>query len=65
MRFKQRIKARVELTELEAMATLDALDAYRHEAIDAGDNQKALAAGRVMSRLGVEMARIGAGKIGR
>lgn len=65
MRFKQKTKAKLELTELEAIATLEALDDYKHEAIDRGANQKALAAGRVMARLGVEMARIGAGRIGR
>lgn len=63
-RFKPRMKPKLEMTELEAIATLEALDDYKHAAIDRGENTKALAAGRVMGRLGVELARVGAGKLG-
>ena len=63
MRFTPPKKARLEMTQKEATATLDALDSYKAAMLECGDNQAALAAGRVMGRLGVELARVGGGKL--
>jgi len=57
-RFIQTVKARLEMTALEAETVFDALHSY-----EPADPAKAAAVTRVFGRLGIELARIGRAKI--